>query len=262
VLSNDHTLLGRVGTIEDITDIRAIEEMKRQFISLVSHELRTPLASIRGSLGLLSEGVLEDDPSATQHMLKIAAAESDRLVRLVNDILTLERLESHQTVLDKKWHDSQTLMQQAVNTLQQIAQENGVELSITPGELQVWGDADRIIQTLINLVSNAIKFSLPEGTVSLKAELQEGNELSCSPPSMLFSVKDQGRGIPADKLESIFRRFQQVDASDSRDKGGTGLGLAICQQIIEQHGGKIWAESRLGQGSTFHFTLPFPKDTN
>jgi signal transduction histidine kinase len=159
-------------------------------------------------------------------------------------------------------------MQQAVDALQLLAQQNGIMLTITPCRWQVWCDADRIVQTLINLVSNAIKFSLSGTTVWIEAkgvekakdrrQEESTHQFTDSPAHILFSVADQGRGIPADKLESIFGRFQQVDASDSRNKGGTGLGLAICQQIIELHGGKIWVESRLGHGSTFYFTIPLP----
>jgi len=117
-------------------------------------------------------------------------------------------------------------------------------------DAQVWAAADAIIQTLTNLLSNAIKFSPANSTITLSVQ----QKTDC----VLFQISDQGRGIPADKLEAIFRRFQQVDASDSRDKGGTGLGLAICRSIIDQHGGQIWAESTLGVGSTFFFTLPLP----
>ena len=139
-------------------------------------------------------------------------------------------------------------MQQAVEVLQSLAEENHITLFVSPLSVQIWADPDRIIQTLVNLLSNAIKFSLPESTVTLTAQTQVER--------ILFQVQDQGRGIPADKLETIFGQFQQVDASDSRHKGGTGLGLAICRNIVQQHGGQIWVESVLGEGSTFYFTIP------
>jgi PAS domain S-box-containing protein len=250
ILSNEQELIGHVGTVEDITEAEAIERMKKEFISIVSHELRTPLSSMRGSLGLLTAGVLDKKPETAKQMLKIAATETERLVRLVNDILDLERLESHKVELVKQWCDAAALMRQSVETLQSLAKENYITLSLSSPEIQVWADPDRIIQTLVNLLNNAIKFSPPHSTVTLDTEVQEDR--------VLFQVKDQGRGIPADKLESIFGRFQQVDASDSRQKGGTGLGLAICRSIVQQHGGRIWVESELGQGSTFYFTLPMP----
>jgi signal transduction histidine kinase len=181
-------------------------------------------------------------------MLDIAAHDTERLVRLVNDILDLERLEAQKVNLVKQWCDGAKLLQQSVETLQSLAGESQITLSVEPTAIQVWGDCDRIIQTLVNLVSNAIKFSPPETTVTLS--LQDLAE------QVLFQVKDQGRGIPGDQLDTIFGRFQQVDATDSRQKGGTGLGLAICRNIIQQHGGKIWVESILGEGSSFYFTLP------
>ncbi|MUG96700.1 PAS domain-containing protein [Scytonema sp. UIC 10036] len=241
-------LLGHVGTIEDITECRAIEKMKNEFISIVSHELRTPLASIRGSLGLLAAGVFNEQPEIAQQMLVIATSDTERLVRLVDDILDLERLESNTAILVKQQCDAGALMQQSVKTLQPLAIESHITVSILPASIQIWADPDQILQTLINLVANAIKFSLPNSQVILSAE-----DL---PDCVLFKVQDWGRGIPQDKLEVIFERFQQLDASDSRQKGGTGLGLAICRGIVQQHGGKIWAESVLGKGSIFYFTIP------
>lgn len=252
ILSATNELIGSVGTVEDITETRAIEQMKNEFISIVSHELRTPLASIRGSLGLLASEVLKDDPESAQHMLKIAAAETERLVRLVSDILDLERLESNKVTLDKQWCSAATLMQQAAEVLQPLAEEKQICLYVSPFALQIWVAPDRIIQTLVNLLSNAIKFSPPHSTVTLTA-LAQANRI-------LFQVQDQGRGIPANKLEIIFGRFQQIDATDSRNEGGTGLGLAICRNIVQQHGGKIWVESTVGKGSTFYFTIPLPSE--
>ncbi|MGA9382810.1 MAG: ATP-binding protein, partial [Phormidium sp.] len=250
IISETGETIGQVGTIEDITESRAIEQMKSEFISIVSHELRTPLASIRGSLGLVAAGVLDDDAEAAKEMLEIAAIEADRLVRLVNDILDLERLELNKVTLDSQWCDANNLMQQSVQALRHLAEESQITLQLEPISIQIWADPDRIIQTLVNLLSNAIKFSPPESTVKLSAQEQSDR--------ILFQVQDCGRGIPADKLETIFGRFQQVDASDSRTKGGTGLGLAICRNIVQQHGGRIWVESVLGEGSTFYFTLPIP----
>lgn len=246
--SGSGEIVGYVCTVEDITESRIIEQMKNEFISIVSHELRTPLASIRGSMGLLASGILKDKQDTTQQMLNIAVHDTERLVRLVNDILDLERLEARKVNLNKQRCDALTLMQQSVESLKSLALQNNITLSIEPTSIQVWADSDRIIQTLVNLIGNAIKFSPPHTTITLKVQ----NEADY----VLFQVKDRGRGIPADKLETIFGRFQQVDASDSRHKGGTGLGLAICKLIVQQHGGKIWVESFVGEGSTFYFTLP------
>jgi signal transduction histidine kinase len=148
--------------------------------------------------------------------------------------------------------------------VQAIADQSGIQISLTPLSSILWASPDAIIQTLTNLLSNAIKFSSPGDTVWLNAEIQNRawprKEVAPSPPApspcLLFTVKDQGRGIPADKLDRIFEQFQQVDVSDSRKKGGTGLGLTICRNIVQQHGGQIWAESTPGKGSTFYVALP------
>jgi len=248
IFSVTNELIGYVGTVEDVTNSRAIEHMKSEFISIVSHELRTPLTSIRGSLGLLAAGVFKNKPEAAQQMLDIATQDTERLVRLVNDILDLERLEANKVNLNKQWCNAETLLQQSVKTVQSLAIESQIILLIKSSSVQVFVDSDRIIQTIVNLVSNAIKFSPPDSTVTLSLQDQADR--------VLFQIKDQGRGIPAEKLDTIFGRFQQVDASDSRQKGGTGLGLAICKSIVQQHGGKIWVESLVGEGSCFSFTLP------
>ncbi|WP_299485821.1 PAS domain S-box protein [Acaryochloris sp. IP29b_bin.137] len=263
----------------DISERRALEQMKNEFISSVSHELRTPLASIHGSLGLLASGVLDEQPETSKQMLEIAATESERLVRLVNDILDLERLESHKIMLHQQWCSALSLMQRVVELLSIKADNKDIRLFVTPTVHQVWVDEDRIIQVLVNLVSNAIKFSSPGSTIWMSVLTQnsesslpsQGNQQDIPQLSLekgisatsqvIFQVKDQGKGIAADKLEIIFDRFQQVNGSDSREYGGTGLGLAICRNIVHQHGGTIWAKSELGLGSTFYFTLPVPESS-
>lgn len=241
-------VIGTMSIGEDITERYAIEKMKNEFVSVVSHELRTPLTSIRGSLGMLRTGLLDKHPERMKRMIEIAAIDTERLVRLVNDILDLERLESGKVTLVRDSCDASALIMQSADAMRSLAQKENIALSISPISALVWADSDQILQALTNLLSNAIKFSPPECTITLTTQVQADY--------VLFQVKDQGRGIPPDKLESIFGRFQQVDSSDSRQKGGTGLGLAICQSIITQHGGRIWAESVLGEGSTFSFTLP------
>lgn len=244
----DGEIVGGVLAFMDISHRRAVERMKNEFISIVSHELRTPLTSIRGSLGLLAAGVGGELGDQGRRMVEIAVNNTDRLVRLINDILDVERMESGRVSLQPQVCDAATLMAQVIEELRPVAQRAGVMLRVEPAPERIWADPDRIAQTLTNLVANAIKFSPPGGIVRLTAERQ-GQELR-------FDLSDQGRGIPADKLEAVFERFLQVDASDSREKGGTGLGLAICRAIVVQHGGQIWAESELGRGSTFRFTLP------
>lgn len=234
--------------LRDITERREVQRAKDEFISIVSHELRTPLTSIRGSLGLLAGGALSDSPAKGERMLQIALENTDRLVRLINDILDIERMESGKAEVEPQGCEAGRLVRDAADTMQTAAEQSGVQLEVSGGHGVLWADPDRVLQTLTNLLSNAIKFSAAGGRVWLECE-EHGGE-------MVFRVRDEGRGIPPDKLETIFERFQQVDSSDSRGKGGTGLGLAICRSIVEQHGGRIWAESTIGQGSTLQFTLP------
>jgi two-component system, OmpR family, sensor histidine kinase VicK len=247
--------LGVVVAFTDTTERRALDRMKDEFISTVSHELRTPLTSLRGALGLLAGGALVNRPEKTQQMLEIAISNSDRLVRLVNDILDLERISSGKTELHSTMCSAEDLLRRAAGVQQNRTPRPNIRIFFAAHGVNVWADADRILQTLNNLLSNAIKFS-PEGSeIHLTARNLDESEA-------IIEVRDQGRGIPADKLEHIFDRFQQGDASDSRAMGGTGLGLAICRSIINQHGGRIWATSVEGQGTTFHFTLPTKPITN
>jgi hypothetical protein len=237
-----------LGHAQDITERQTMEKMKDEFVSVVSHELRTPLTSIRGSLGLLATGALGSLSEKAQRMVDIAVTNTDRLIRLINDILDVERIKSGKVVMEKASCNAADLIAQATDVMRVMAEKAEVTLTVYPQSLFLWADPDRIIQTLTNLLSNAIKFSPPRATVWLTVERQ-GDQI-------LFQVKDQGRGIPSDKLERVFERFQQVDTSDSREKGGSGLGLTICRSIVQQHGGRIWVESTVGEGSTFFFTLP------
>jgi len=199
VFSDEGDLLYFIGIQADITDRRAVERMKDEFISVVSHELRTPLTSIRGALGLLASGLLNTQPERGQRMLEIAVTNTDRLVRLVNDILDIERIESGKVTMTKETCDAANLMLQAADAMRSMAEKAGVTFSVSPVLAWLRVDPDKIIQTLTNLLSNAIKFSTEGSTVWLTAE-HRGEQ-------MLFQVKDQGRGIPADKLETIFGRM-------------------------------------------------------
>ncbi|MEM7593967.1 MAG: PAS domain S-box protein, partial [Cyanobacteria bacterium P01_A01_bin.83] len=245
---SDGEVKGFFSMMDNITDRKVIEQIKSEFVSIASHEMRTPLTSIHGVIKLLCAGRLGELSASGQNMAQMALRNSDRLIRLVNDILDLERMESGKDQIEKRPCDSAELIKQAIDTLSSIAQEQQISLETNSQSVIFPGDRDRIIQTLTNLLSNAIKFSPVKSTVLITSQLQ--------PTSVLFTVKDHGRGIPQNKQETIFERFQQVDASDSRQKGGTGLGLAICRHIVEQHGGKIWVTSNYGIGSSFCFTLP------
>jgi PAS domain S-box-containing protein len=333
------SIVGAVVIFKDITDRQVVEQMKDEFISIVSHELRTPLTSIRSTLGLLASGWLSSYPDKSQRMLEIAFSNTNRLVRLISDILDVERIKFGKVTMEKKSCNAADLMVQSVDAMRAMADKAGITLSVTPVTATLWADPDRIIQTFTNLLSNAIKFSPAGSTVWLTAEIRnqesearsqkakgardwalearkqetesreqkaessqeaEGEQKTSGtpishppansqeltqdsrlktqnsklsppippsphPPStsyILFRVKDQGIGIPEDKLETIFDRFQQIDTSNSRSRGGSGLGLTICRGIVQQHGGQIWVESQLGKGSTFCFTLPLGEAAN
>ncbi|NYF89322.1 response regulator [Tunturiibacter empetritectus] len=240
-----------------LTHRSELDTLKDEFISTVSHELRTPLTSIRGALGLLSSGIIGDVDAKALNLLRIAVTNTDRLIRLINDILDLERMESGRAPLQIRRCSLRDLAQQAIDTMTPMADANTVHLALEPSTvaqaaypeaLFFDGDADRILQVLTNLLSNAIKFSPAASTVRIHTE--------AASDSILLKVVDEGRGIPSDKLDSIFDRFQQIEPSDARQKGGTGLGLAICRSIVQQHSGSIWAQRNLGPGTTLYMMLP------
>lgn len=237
-----------------MTERHKLEQLKTEFISVVSHELRTPLTSIQVALSLLDEQLVDPTSTDGQAMIHIATEGVDRLVRLVNDILDLERLESGKIRIKVQPCNSAELIQTAIEQMQELANQSEITFKVSAEPYSTHADPDRIIQVLTNVFSNAIRFSPVHSTIKVSVAAISHN--SSHPAFLQFKVKDQGRGIPSDQLDRIFERFQQVDTSNSREKGGTGLGLAICRTIIQQHGGDIWAESCLGEGSTFYFTLP------
>ncbi len=229
-----------------------LDTVKDEFISTVSHELRTPLTSIRGALGLLSAGLLGNVDPKAQNLLRIASSNTERLIRLINDILDLERMESGRAPLKLRRCSLYELAHEAVDTMTTMADGAGIKIELicnAPRDsIYFDADSDRLLQVLTNLLSNAVKFSTASSTVSV--------QIDSYPNSVLVRVVDQGRGIPADKLESVFDRFQQVESSDASKKGGTGLGLAICRSIIQQHGGAIWAQAnQSGVGTTLWVQL-------
>jgi DNA-binding response OmpR family regulator/HPt (histidine-containing phosphotransfer) domain-containing protein len=236
------------GDYPHYTDRKQVERLKNEFVSLVSHELRTPLTSIHGALRILASGLLSADSGQGKRLLQIAVDSTDRLVDLINDILDVERIESGSVKMNKTRCNSADIVVQAIQLMQPAADRIGATISVSNPEIELVADCDRIVQVLTNLLSNAIKFSPFGSTVWLSVERQ--------PDRVLFTVKDEGCGIPTDKLGSIFDRFQQADSSDSRHHDGTGLGLTICRSVVQQHQGQIWVESVVGQGSTFYFTLP------
>ncbi|MFC7879090.1 response regulator [Isoptericola sp. NPDC057391] len=240
---------GAVVVFRDISERREVERIKDEFVSVVSHELRTPLTSIRGALGLLDSGVLDRSSDQAARMVHIALTSSERLARLVDDILDVERMDAGTAQLELAEQPLGELVAAATEQVSIQADDAGVVLSSDGSAERVQVDGERIVQTLTNLLSNAVKFS-PRGSAV---------RVSARPVGDLVEVRvdDDGRGIPPDKLETVFRRFEQVDASDARERGGTGLGLAIARSIVERHGGRMWAVSDGdGRGSSFRMTLP------
>ncbi|MEB3120088.1 MAG: PAS domain S-box protein, partial [Snowella sp.] len=239
--------IGVISLGEDITEKHRLEKIKSEFLSIVSHELKTPLTTIQASLSLLSEKIIDPASEDGEMIISLATDGVDRLVRLVNDIFDAERLQSGTFQIKKSDCHTQKIMTDAIAQVQELAKQADIKINVSPDTYALHADSDRLVQVLINLLSNAIKFSPPSSTIDLSVEQQT--------PYLLFTVRDQGRGIPQQELEIIFERFKQIDSSDARDKEGAGLGLAISKEIVEQHGGKIWVESTLGKGSNFYFTV-------
>jgi PAS domain S-box-containing protein len=258
-LMEDGQISGMVVAFQDVSERRRLERMKDEFISTVSHELRTPLTSLRASLGLISSGTLDKRPEKQRQMLDMAIGNSDRLIRLVNDILDFEKVEKGKLAFDRQPVEAIDLLRRAADVAYSAANQRHISVRVEAPSAQVLADEERILQVLNELVVNAIKFSPPDTSIRLSAQpVSSGAESTPDErrDEVCFTVEDQGRGIAPEKLDRIFERFQQGDASDSRALGGTGLGLALCRSIVEQHGGRIWAESTPGNGSRFHFTLP------
>jgi len=238
------------GMMRDITERKKIETMKTEFISTVSHELRTPLTSIIGALGLVRSGTSGDLAGNVHSMLDIAAKNADRLVRLINDMLDIEKIESGQMRFELASVDLHTLVREAIESNQPYADQYGVKLrpELPDRDVTAMGDRDRLLQVMTNLISNAVKFS-PEGGEVVVALSVEANIVR-------IQVEDHGPGIAEEFKDRIFSKFAQADASDTREKGGTGLGLNICKAIIEKHHGRIGYRTEPGEGTTFFFELP------
>ena len=228
-----------------VAELQRTAELKDELIGLVSHEIRTPLGGILGTLRLIE---MDLDPAADNQLVHMALSSAERLLRLTNDLLSLEQIESGKFLIEPKPESATNVLQIAADTMTAAAAEKQIAIAVAPNTLRVLADSDRIVQILTNLIGNALKFSPEDSTITLAAEPHAS--------MVRFVVRDQGRGIPSDKIEKVFQRFAQVEAADKHEKGGAGLGLAISRAIVEQHGGKIWAESEPGRGSSFYFTLP------
>jgi PAS domain S-box-containing protein len=247
---------GMVVAFQDVSERRRLERMKDEFISSVSHELRTPLTSLRASLGLVQSGSLDKRPEKQRQMMDMAISNSDRLIRLVNDILDFDGAEKRRLPVNREPVEAIDLLRRAAGGAHGAAAQARMDFQIDSKASPAFVDPGRLMQVLNELVTNAIKFSPPDTTIALSAFDVDDNRATAGGKEVCFTVADQGRGIAPEKLGRIFEPFQQGDSSDSRALGGTGLGLALCRSIVQQHGGRIWAESEVGKGSRFLFTVP------
>ena len=249
----DKHAAGAILLVQDLTRMRRLETVRRDFISNVSHELRTPLASLKALTETLQEGALED-PKAARRFLGRIHTEVDALTQMATELLELTRIESGQVPLELKPISPANLLHSATERMRLQAERAGLDLqSGCAADLPpILADLPRLEQVLVNLIHNAVKFTPPGGEIHLDA-IQEGRFVR-------FCVRDTGPGIPSDDLPRIFERFYRVDRS--RSGGGTGLGLSIARHLVEAHGGQLWAESREGEGSTFYFDIPIVQNEN
>lgn len=236
--------------IRDVTARRRVEQMKTEFVATVSHELRTPLTSIAGSLGLLAGGAAGALPDRAGRLISIAHSNAQRLVRLINDILDIEKIESGKATFDMKMLDLGPLITQTIEANRGFGDSYGVTIvgDLPENPVMVRGDQDRLIQVVTNLISNAVKFSPRGGTVTVSVR-PHGT-------GWRIGVRDRGPGIPPEFQPRLFSKFAQADSSDTRQKGGTGLGLAIAREIVLRHGGQIGFETEVGHGTEFQVDLP------
>jgi len=259
VIPDQHAPGGSLLVVQNLTRIRQLETIRRDFISNLSHELRTPLASLKALTETLQDGALTD-PEAAPRFLGRIVTEVDALTQMAQELLDLSRIESGQVELERKKVAPEELLTSAAERMRMQAERAGLSLNVEcpPNLPKIHADGPRIEQVLVNLIHNAVKFTPPGGDVLLSADVVSATspdgETEAGAGVVRFAVRDSGAGIPADDVPRIFERFYRVDKA--RAGGGTGLGLSISKHLVESHGGHIWAESVEGEGSTFYFTLP------
>ena len=254
--AQDYLIKGQIETrgllraLRYAAERKRLERLKDEFVSTVSHELRTPLTSISGSLGLLMGKAAGNLPEATRRLLEIAHNNSQRLVRLINDILDIEKLESGRVVFDLRRIEVRSLVEKTMDSMRGLAEGHAVRVRLAESSAMadVRADMDRLAQVVTNLLSNAIKFSPPDNEVVVAIERDAD--------LVRISVRDHGSGVPSDFRSRIFERFAQAEATNARRKGGTGLGLSIVKQIVERLGGEVGFVDAQGGGTIFHFELP------
>ena len=240
---------GAVVVLHDITELRRLERVRRDFVANVSHELRTPLTAIQGFTETLLAGAI-DDPQNRTRFLEIILEHSRRLARLTEDLLMLSKMDAERLELEIRRLSVSQLFESCIETAQHRAAEKDLRISVdAPKNLpDISGDRRRLAEVLQNLLDNAIQYTLPGGKIILSAEAGD--------TEVIVTVSDTGIGIPKADQPRIFERFYRVDVARSREAGGTGLGLAIAKHLVEVHGGRLWVESEVGQGSQFHFSVP------
>ncbi|MFC3041070.1 cell wall metabolism sensor histidine kinase WalK [Virgibacillus xinjiangensis] len=248
ILDEEEEVTGFISVISDVTEQEKAEQERREFVSNVSHELRTPLTTMKSYIEALNDGAWEDKEIAPR-FLGVAQTETDRMIRMVNDLLQLSKMDAEEYPLEKERVDFIQYFHGVIDRFElNLPGHIHLKRQLPEGQFPVWMDKDKMTQVLDNVISNAIKYSPEGGIITMKAENKRHY--------LLVSISDQGMGISYDKLDKIFERFYRADKARTRKLGGTGLGLAISKELVEAHHGKIWATSKEGKGTTVLFTLP------
>ncbi len=254
--------------VADLTERYKIERTKQEFIAMVSHDLRTPLTSVRLSLQLMLSGGYGDFSEELHAKLVQGEHTLSNMIRLINDLLDVQKQQSGKFDIEMEVCDLLELFEMSTNSVESLGQKHNVRIRIQPINIDVLADPSRIVQVIVNLLANAIKFSPQDSTVTIRAVLlppsatdeEDQPDAGSQPLFVEVQVRDEGCGIPADKLNIVFERFEQLDQANTMKAAGTGLGLAICKSIVEEHGGLIGVRSTLGAGSTFWFRLQVAPD--
>ncbi|PKM90994.1 MAG: PAS domain-containing sensor histidine kinase [Firmicutes bacterium HGW-Firmicutes-12] len=249
IIGKDEVSQGVIVVLRNVTEVRILEQVRSDFVANVSHELRTPLTSVKGYVETLLDGAIDDRPTAKK-FLTIINTETDRLNRLISDLLYLSKLETGRIELAKKWISSQDMLDHIIKLLEPVALEKNItiESTVNTGAGSVFGNPGMLEQVLINLLENAIKYSYDGGIVNI--------EISICEQGRSIKVIDKGIGIPAESLARVFERFYRVDKGRSRKAGGTGLGLSIVKHIVERHRGQVQIESEEEKGTIVTIILP------
>jgi len=245
-----HGMSGAIAVLHDISRLKELEKIRQDFVANVSHELRTPLTTIKGYTETLLDGALKEE--VAPQFLQVIQKHTDRLAKIVEDLLTLSKIETKEFQLKKEKLYLSELIDDVLDFVKEGAKKKKISIDAVhiSSSFIIEGDRNILEQILINLLDNAIKYGREGGKITISANQKDQKEIE-------VSVRDNGIGIPQEDLPRIFERFYRVDKGRSQELGGTGLGLSIVKHLISAHGGRVWAESQLGEGSTFYFTLPF-----